>query len=223
MTAIRLATILCSCSLLPFVLGACGDSDSGERAGPQPTATTAPTPAPEDDAPSPPPATDDEPAIAAVSVAGGTTTLRLSPTAGSVLSAVGVELRPIAPARQTDAGAVRLPIEPGRFSPASSGGKLRHTGGIEFTAAGRSLRATDLALAPDQGAVTAEVEGRRVKLFAVRGADPETTKDVLRYDELDARLGAGIADELEKQLGGRAPVPDGLPIGRLQVRADLDG
>jgi hypothetical protein len=215
MLPLRLALVLLCVSAL--TLAACGGDNPEDRAGPRPSTPTAPTT---------PPSTDERPSPttpeAPVSVTGGETTLRLSPTVSSVLSAVGVEVGPVAPARQVDARTIALPIVPGRLTPGKASAEVRHRGGIAFTVAGRSLRATEPVLALQRGGLIAEINGKRVKLFDVQRAQPTTTAGALRYDDLEVRLGAAFAAQLEDRIGGNA-IPDGLPLGSLRVDAELDG
>lgn len=216
----RLTILLCSCTLVPLGLGACGD-DNSDGAGSQPTAspaTTTPTDTGGGTATTAPAEGSTDP----VSVQGGTTTLRLSSSVGAVLSAVGVELGAAGAAEQPDSRSITLPIEAGPFDPGSADAELRHRGGVEFSAAGRTLRATDLAVAPERGVVTAEVGGKRIELLQLAGGAPEVAGDRLRYPDLEVRLGEGLAGQLEERLGV-GTIPDGLELGALEVDAETKG
>lgn len=218
MLLLRPALVLLCVSAL--TLAACGGDDPEDRAGPRPSTPTAPTTPPSTgERPSP---TTPEAPVGPVSVTGGETMLRLSPTVSNVLSAVGVEVGPVAPARQVDARTISLPIVPGRLTPGEASAEVRHRGGIAFTVAGRSLRARNPVLVPQRGRLSAEIDGKLVKLFDVQRAQPTTTAGALRYDDLEVRLGAEFAALLEDRIGGNA-IPDGLPLGSLRVDAELGG
>jgi hypothetical protein len=130
--------------LLALAAAGCGGGD-------EPSATTA--------APGPPPTE--------VDLAGGTTTLRLDPLVVQLLETGGVEVRAIAPAT-LEGEVLAVPIAAGRVEPSLPTGTADHEGGVRFSAAGGSVEATALRLDAAAGAITGEVEGGRVPIFAVR-------------------------------------------------------
>lgn len=214
----RIPVVILTGVAVALGLGACGggdDSGAGQASTPG-TATTSP-PTTGGSPATPAPAPEERRSF---DVTGGTTAFEFPAAVASVLSAAGIELRPVAPARQGDGGVIELPITAGRFTAGSPAGEIRHTGGIEIAVAGQSARATDLVLQPGRDVVTAEVAGRRVPLFAAGFGRAAVTDDAVRFEDVDARLSPEVVAQLDERLGGGGVLRAGLPLGQLDVRAE---
>ena len=134
-------------------------------------------------------------------LAGGTTTLKLDSAVAKALSGAGVRVAPIAPAKS----GVRFPITGGTLDSSTARGTINHSGGLRFSAGGRSLtaRAFTVKLAR-RDTLTARVGDARVTL--------------LELDTSRARITR--ADALN-QAFGTAAFTEGLLLGTATVQANV--
>ena len=154
---------------------------------------------------------------------GGSTTLRLAATTRRVLDLAGIEIQPTGKATIRD-GAFVFPITGGQLRTAPLGGRIRQAGGLRFSAAGRSVDATEMIVDPTSSVVTALVHGRRLPLMSL---------DVGRPSRVPPKGGAHVVIPAGASLIGSsalARIGDqlhvtalvrGLPVGRLVVSARL--
>lgn len=181
----------------------------------------------DDEAATPPSGQSDQPTPTATvqardtptEIAGGTTTLELSSALKPVLAAAGVEIQPLQPAREGDAG-IEIPITGGELGTDPLAGRLRHDGGIRLSAGGANVDVTDVRLDVGKGAVTAQVAGERVSLLSTEFETPELSDD---HDSVVLRgSGARLSDEAVIPINdalGTDLLSGGLSIGDLDVNA----
>jgi len=148
-------------------------------------------------------------------LASGSTTLKLDSAVARTLSANGVRVRPIAPAR----GGVSFPITGGRLDGAS--GTIEHAGGLRFSAGGRSLSARSLKIKLGRSStLSARVGKARVTLLRV-----DTRRAKIARAGLDTKI-SGVRVALTAT-GARALNATfhthlfraGLELGSVSVRA----
>ena len=95
-------------------------------------------------------------------LASGSTTLKLDSAVARALSANGVRVRPISPAR----GGVSFPITGGSLDGAA--GTIEHSGGLKFSAGGKSLSARSFRIKlARKSTLSAQVGKSRVTLLNV--------------------------------------------------------
>jgi len=152
-------------------------------------------------------------------VTGGTTTLRLDENLRTVLDTAGVEIDPVGGARTRD-GDLVFPIRQGELDIDTPSGRLAHQGGLRFSAAGRSLEATDLRVDAAREVLTAKIAGRRVPLLGLNLGTPKVpqTGDVIVLPAGAATLSGEAASALNKRLGIDV-FGDDLALGEVVVRA----
>ena len=75
-------------------------------------------------------------------LAGGTTTLKLDAAVAKALTGAGVRVSPVAPAR----GGVNFPITGGTLDSGNPRGTIEHSGGLRFSAGGKSLTARNFVV-----------------------------------------------------------------------------
>jgi hypothetical protein len=157
-------------------------------------------------------------AEASTQIVGGRSVLRLDPQLRKVLDAAHVKIAPAAEASRADNG-IALPITAGQLDIDTPSGTVQHAGAIEFSAFGRSVRADNLVLRPQDGVVTARIDGERVSLFSADVGQPEVieTSDTVVLPT-DVSIGDGAVDALNDALGAKV-FDSGLHIGRLTASA----
>jgi hypothetical protein len=149
-----------------------------------------------------------------VDLGGGTSSVRLDPLVVGLLEAGGVEVRAVTPATLED-GLLRVPITEGQADLTVPSGDLDHDGGVRFTASGRSVEATALRLEIGASTITAEVDGARAPLFAVR-FDPQAARADGDRIVLRGEVRTPDRSVLERELGAALPA-GGVTVGRLEV------
>lgn len=194
-TPLRLAAV----TLAAGALASCGGkSEPVPTATPRPTTTT---PAPS----------------AAVTLSGGSTTLRLSATSARVLDLAGVKLTATG-AAQRDGDEFAFPIEGGKLELSPLGGRIEHAGGLRISAHGQSLDATDLVLDPARAVLTAKVAGQRVPLLSLDMQPPDGLKAPIVIPAQASVVGGAVVSLLGERLGVGVPKA-GLPLGHVVVSA----
>jgi hypothetical protein len=149
-------------------------------------------------------------------ITGGVTTLRLDSTTAGVLDTLGVDIEPVGAAELSD-DQFRFPITEGSVDVDTLSGTIAHDGGLRFSAAGRSIEATDLVIRPGRGVLEAEVAGRRAPLLGVDlRALQAPTSDTIVLPGSAAMLSPRTIPALEDGLGIELPEVD-LRLGRLQI------
>jgi hypothetical protein len=155
-------------------------------------------------------------------VAGGSTTLRLSATAASALSSLGVSAAPISPARAGSAG-IRFPITGGRLDPATVRGAVDHSGGLRLRGGGVTVRLTRPRITNQNGVRTLStvVNGTgRIHTFTLDLGAARIARDGLGTvaSNVRVRLSLKGAQALNRAFGVTA-FRRGLLVGTARVVA----
>jgi hypothetical protein len=160
-------------------------------------------------------------ASANVRLAGGTTTLKLASGTAAALQSNGVALTPLSPAR-VRGGGVAFPITGGSIDPATSAGRIDHSGGLALRAGGTrvALRNFRVHVGSRRAILTAKVgKGRLTALTlslknakVVRNGLGTTVRGVQALLSGQAAKALNAAFQTDLFAGG-------LPIGRVTVRA----
>jgi hypothetical protein len=163
-------------------------------------------------------------------VGGVSTTVDLDANTAAVLQQNHVSVAPVAPATasaQGGATAVSFPITDGYVALYAQNelpfvrGLLTHSGGLTFSAGGKSLTATDFIVNPGTSTLMATVGGQQVPLLDLNGSKVQVTKDSQGQVHLDgtvAMLSAPAADALN-QTFGVSLFKQGIPIGVVHIVA----
>jgi hypothetical protein len=157
-------------------------------------------------------------AEASTQIVGGRSVLKLDPRVREVLDAAQVSIAPAGEASQLSNG-IALPITTGQLDIDTPSGTIQHAGGLKFSAFGRSVEADNLVVRPQDGVVTARIDGDRVRLFAADVGQPEVveTSDTVVLPS-DVSIGGGAVKALNDALGVEV-FDSGLHIGRLTASA----
>ncbi|MDA0142416.1 hypothetical protein [Solirubrobacter deserti] len=148
-------------------------------------------------------------------LASGSTTLKLDAGVARTLSANGVSVRPIAPAR----GGVSFPITGGSVDGAA--GTIEHSGGLRFSAGGRSLSARSFRIKLARNStLSARVGKARVTLLRVDTSRARVTRAGLdtRITRVRVALTGAAARALNTTFNTHL-FRAGLELGTVTVRA----
>ncbi len=154
-------------------------------------------------------------AQAADPLASGTTTLRLDAAVARALTASGVRVTPVAPAR----AGVAFPITGGSLEGAR--GTVRHSGGLRFTAGGHSLTARSFTVnLGSRATLSGRVGSSRVTLLRLDTGRARVARVGLdtRITRVRAALTATAANALNAALGTHV-FRGGLELGSVTLRA----
>ena len=163
-----------------------------------------------------------------VQLKGASTSVELDPATAQVLQANHVSVAPVAPATASSANGgttVSFPISDGYVAlyPQSDApfvrGTFSHTGGVTFSAGGKTLTATDFIVNPGTSVLTATVGGQSVPLLDLDGSKVQVTKDAQGQVHLDgtvAKLSSAAAGALNNTFGVSVFQP-GIPLGVVHV------
>ncbi len=109
-------------------------------------------------------------------LAGGTTTLKLDAAVAKALSGAGVRVAPVAPAR----AGVRFPITGGTLDSSTARGTINHSGGLRFSAGGKSLTARSFTVKlGKRSTLSGRVGSSRVTLLTLNTSSAKITRDGL--------------------------------------------
>lgn len=101
----------------------------------------------------------------AAKIAGGKTGLKLNAGVAKALADNGVAVAPVKPAK-VKKGAVVFPVTGGRINPNTAASKIRHSGGLRFSAGGNKLVAKSFVVRTGKSnRLSAKVGGNRVNLL----------------------------------------------------------
>jgi hypothetical protein len=183
-------------------LTACGDDDDSPTSGDSTAGSTR----------------SGSTAEASTKIVGGRSVLKLDPQLREALDAAQVSIGPAGEASQLADG-IALPITAGRLDIDTPSGTIQHAGGLEFSAFGTSVEADNLVVRPQDGVVTARIDGDRVRLFSADIGQPEVveTSDTIVLPA-DVSIGDGAVNALNEALGVDV-FDSGLHIGRLTASA----
>lgn len=149
-------------------------------------------------------------------LASGTTTLKLDRAVARTLSANGVRVAPIKPAR----GNVSFPVTGGSLDGAR--GTIEHSGGLRFSAGGKSLSARSFTIKlARKSTLTARVGNARVTLLTVDTKRAKITRAGLATRISGVRVAlSGAAAKALNQTFGVHLFRAGLELGSVNVRVE---
>ncbi len=203
-----------------LLLAACGDTseeaaEPGSTSAPQDTKRTGPA------AP--------RPQAEFLSLTGVSTSVDLDAGTAKILADNKVRVGPVEPATASTSGGtttVSFPISEGYVAvyptsvPSYIRGTFSHTGGLKFTAGGKSLELTDFIVNPGNSTLTATVEGGSAAMVMdLDGTNVKVTKDAQGQTRLDgtvAKLSATGAEALNKFFNVSL-FKQGIPLGVVHV------
>lgn len=147
-------------------------------------------------------------------LASGTTTLKLDRSVARLLDANGVRVAPVAPAR----GGGSFPVTGGSLDGAR--GTIEHSGGLRFSAGGKSLTARSFTVKlARRSTLTARVGGARVTLLNLDTSGARITRSGLdvRISRVRVALTGAAARALNATFGVHL-FRAGLELGGVTVR-----
>lgn len=161
---------------------------------------------------------------------GVSTTVDLDTSTAMVLQQNKVTVAPVAPATaaaQNGTTAVSFPITAGYVAlyphdqlPFARG-ILTHSGGLTFSAGGKTLTATDFIVNPGSSVLTGTVGGNSVPLLDLDGSKVQVSNDAQGQVHLDgtvAKLSQQAADALNQTFGVTL-FKQGIPLGVVHIVA----
>jgi len=157
------------------------------------------------------------------------TKVDLDPGTAGVLNTHGVSVAPVAPATAAMASGtveVSFPITGGNVDLYDQSqlpfirGTVKHSGGITFSAGGKSLTATDFVVDPGASTLTATVGGQQVQLLDLNGSKTQISMDGanVKLDGIEATLSQAAADALNQTFGVTI-FAKGIPLGAVHLTA----
>jgi hypothetical protein len=149
-----------------------------------------------------------------LALTGGRTRLTLNPGTASALTTAGVTVAPASEAKAGSAG-IAFPIQGGLINARTLAGKITHSGGLTFTAGGKSLTIRDFTVSTTKKTLTAWVD----ELGALVSVLDATSKHVT-ITGIKVTLQQGVADALNGYFSTTL-FSGGLPIGTVQVSAGI--
>jgi len=160
-------------------------------------------------------------ASAKVQLAGGSTTLTLAKGTAAALTANGISVRPLRPAK-VRGGGVAFPITGGSIDPRSGAGAIAHSGGLVFRAGSTRvpLRSFRVHVGSRRAILTARAGSARLTVLSLSVANAKVVRNGLgtTVKGVRASLSGQAAKALNAAFGTRL-FSRGLPIGRVVVRA----
>lgn len=158
-----------------------------------------------------------------LALTGGKTTLALNPGTASALTGAGVTVAPAAEAKAGSAG-ISFPIQGGLINAKTHGGRITHSGGLTFTAGGKSLTIRDFTVNTSKKVLSAWVDelGARVAVLDVNLSKAKVTATSKRLTITNVRttLKQGVADALNGYFS-TSLFTGGLKIGTVTVSAPI--
>ncbi|GAC1339153.1 MAG: hypothetical protein NVSMB29_06030 [Candidatus Dormibacteria bacterium] len=163
------------------------------------------------------------------SLTGVNTAVDLDPATAGVLKTNGVSVAPVAPATAAMANGtveVSFPIKSGNVDIYDQSqlpfirGTVNHTGGITFSAGGKSLTATNFIVDPGASTLTATVGGQQVQLLDLDGSKVAISMagGNVKLDGTVAKLSQAAADALNQTFGVTIFMK-GIPLGVVHITA----
>jgi len=169
------------------------------------------------------------PSAELVSLTGSATNVDLDASTAQVLKDNGVSVAPVAPATVSTSGSTTtasFPITEGYVAiyPQDQRpfvrGTFSHSGGLTFSAGGKSITATDFIVNPGSSTLTATVGGNGVQLLDLDGSNVKITQDgsTTRLEGTVAKLSSAAAQALN-QTFGVSLFRQGIPLGVVRIAA----
>jgi hypothetical protein len=156
-----------------------------------------------------------------VKLDGGATSLKLNPATAQALTANGVSVTPLDPAR-VRRGAVAFPITGGSIDPANARGRIDHSGGLALRAGGTgvALRSFRVHVGARRAILTARVGGGRLTVLSLSLRRAKVGRDGLGTVVRGVR--AVLSGQAARALNAAFDTnlfAKGLAIGKVTVRA----
>ncbi len=223
--ALRRLSIVAVMGVMALGVAACGEEDDAATTA-APAATTAATTEAEsattEAATTEATTTDAGTTMAAgeeLTLTGENTTLVLEPATATVLTGLGVEVTPIAPATAQGDG-IAFPITGGTVASDTLAGSIEHSGGLRFAVGGTNVDVTDFVVDTTAGTLTATTGGAELPLLSLdlSGLERSMEGDAIVASGIKATLAAEAATALNEAFDVTA-FTAGLPIGTVTVRA----
>jgi hypothetical protein len=152
---------------------------------------------------------------------GGKTRLTLDKKTAAALTANGVTVAPVSEAKATAAG-ISFPIQGGLINARTLAGTITHSGGLVFTAGGKSLTIRDFKVSTGKKTLTAWVDevGARIPVLNLKlgKAKVKATAKHLTVSNISATLQKGAAQALNGFFSTTL-FTGGLPVGKVLVSA----
>jgi hypothetical protein len=149
------------------------------------------------------------------------TTLTLDAGTAKVLAANGVSVKPTGDAHPYG-GAIAFPITGGQLDLSNLAGTINHSGGLKFTAGGKSLGVQDFVIDTAKGVLTAKVSGTNTRVplldLSLAGASVKPDSKGVTITGVKATLTAEAAGALNKTFGVSL-FKKGIPVGTAKVVA----
>jgi hypothetical protein len=154
---------------------------------------------------------------------GGVTMLKLYPATAKALTDNGVGVGLASEARSSDSG-LTFPIVGGVIDAKSLSGRIRHVGGLTFTAGGKSLTIRDFTINTTYTRLTAYVDEVKARITVLNldfgKAKIALGKGMLSVRNVGATLNKQAATALDGYFSTTLFTP-GLPIGTARVSAKV--
>jgi hypothetical protein len=152
---------------------------------------------------------------------GGATTLRLNPGTAKVLTDNGISVAPASEARVRSTG-IAFPIQGGLLNSKTLAGKVKHSGGLTFSAGGKDLTIRDFTINTAKKTLSAYVDeaGARIPVLNLNlaKAKVKVTKKHLTVSNVKAKLTSGAASALNSYYS-TSLFKGGLKIGTATMSA----
>lgn len=216
-SCLRTPAALLSVGVLAVGLAACSkssDSSSGSSSSKAPATSASSKPSP---------------MAQIATLTGVDTQVTLDPSTAMALKGLNVTVAPVAPATAKVVGTdtiAAFPITGGNVQIYDKNvnpyitGKVTHTGGLMFSAGGKTLAATNFIVDPGTSMLTATVGGSQVPLLALDGTNVQISKEGANVvlTGTVAKLTKTAADALNMTFGVTA-FKEGIPLGKVKLTA----
>jgi hypothetical protein len=156
---------------------------------------------------------------ATADVAGGATTLKLTPATAKALDALGVSVAPLRPAKAGKSG-VSFPVSGGSVNPATGAGTIEHRGGLRLRAGDTTVNLRNFVVnAGSTNTIGVQAGKARLHAFRISLAGAKVTRRGIQtlVGNVKVTLSARGAAALNKAFGVQA-FKAGLRIGTASVR-----
>ena len=159
------------------------------------------------------------PGASANPIADGSTTLKLNKDVAKLLKKNKVAVAPVGAASAANGG-VTFPVIGGNLDPTTAAGKVKHSGGIKFSAGKSKVALKSLTIkSGDEITVTAKVGDNRVHVLTTDTANAEITRDGFGINI--RRVGVKLSNASAKALNKTFKVKlfkKGIRLGRVVVK-----
>ena len=158
-----------------------------------------------------------------VDIDGGSTSLTVARGTLKVLTDNGVKVTPI---KGASAGGrtFTFHITDGDVNGTTLAGPIKHSGGLQFAAGGKTLRVQDFIIDAGKGVLTARVSGTKTRIpllhLSLKNAHISKGKTTIVVSNVNATLSGTAAAALNKKFGVSL-FKKGLAIGTAKVTAKL--